>query len=259
MIIQAESLEDEDATGDTTNPNANLYNGLVAYWKLDENSSDFRQDVTKSPTYDLNPINGPVQTKEIGKFNRAVQFSNNPIVNYLYGFDDASLRLTAGSFTLGCWVYATGPFTPLGSDQYSIIHKGNGTTEYKMEISGIGGFPNQYSWRPGFTDTSGFRDVLFGNNHPTNRWNFFLMAYDAIGDPTHMVLGHRNPPTGLWLELNLVVTPPLISGTGDLYLGYNLINGSNAAIDELVMYNRFLSAAERLQLWNNDLGRTFKF
>jgi prepilin-type N-terminal cleavage/methylation domain-containing protein len=219
-----------------------LYNpsGLVGYWNFDEGSGSAAQD--SSGGGDNGTWSGSLAgmnsthyvTGKIGGYAGAFDGSTNSISLPTSG----GLTGVASAGTIAAWInYSVATDTAL-----TILDIG-GTGSHGLILFGANGSAN----RPYFQFGTGVTTAavwVVGVTVPVNTWHFVAATWSAAG-------------ASIYYDGSLAVTTttvPSITVSGTAYIGSN--GGTqrymNGDIDDLRVYNRALSAAEVLALYNAD-------
>jgi hypothetical protein len=222
---------------------SSLLDGLVAYWKLDETSGT-RIDSTGSNNL---TDNGGVGST-IGKQGNAASFSGS---NDLSLTSSTDLRLDNTDFTVAFWVnfdtLPVGAFiTILGK------HDGLGLREYWF-------YRHQSTNKIALLTSPNGTTVEFlntvGPSLNTGQWYFVVgERNNATNTATLYIHDGINWDSGSFTSNGVWAGTALfgISRTG----GFERLEG---IVDEVGIWNKLLTAAERTQLWNSGSGLTFPF
>ncbi len=209
--------------------NKYLSDGLVGYWKLNENTG------TSTTDYSGNGLTGTYTNTPgwaTGKFGAGSTFSNS--TNYISIGDQSSLELT--TFTISGWFYRTGT---CGTFEYcSIVSKGkDNTIGYNVAFVNNGG----YKARLTLNDTQRIEGTT---SISTNTWYFVTASIDGITARIYV--------NGV-LENEVAQTQVPIYSTEVFKIGNSNFNNDlpgEGTIDDVRVYNRVLSPGEVRQLYN---------
>jgi len=241
--VRASNSAGDSSYSNTANATtqASTGSGPVAWYKLDETSGITAAD-SSGNTNAGNLVNGPVWTT--GKINGALSF--NGTNQYMTTPSSASLNTIASQMSVALWIYkkAATPLNAYGTmigrrfgtgngDLWSLGYSNNATNDYTFGIKG------------GTTDFA--TPIGISSAGDLNTWVHLVGVYNG----TTIIL-YKNgvqvlsaPASGAMLS----ETSPLVIGAGD-----NGTNGIsefvNANLDDTSIYNRALSAAEVLALYN---------
>jgi hypothetical protein len=221
-------LRQRDAGGDSSS--SSLLTGLVSYWKLDEASGTRFDTVSSNNLSD----NGGVGSA-IGKIGNAAEFDTT---NYL----STNTVLSSGPFTVSCWIYADTVTQPAGG----IVNR------YSNSV------PADRTW----TTYVANDDIVFGvlptsltvsNVVSAATWHLFIFWYDDVAQEIGIQFDttiQTTPQTTGYPVTNVDFTVGARSGGNTEFDG---------RIDEVGIWSRVLTAAERTQLYNGGSGITYPF
>lgn len=210
---------------------------LSAYWKMDEASGDF---VDSHNSLHLVRQNSPATVAgKIGSAAELLHASNQ----YLTGPATNNLSAGASGFTVACWVYIV-----------------NGTGIDQQLVSKWG---TQKEWVLGWNNdgisisisTDGGSNFIGVQINPLTAggWHFVSGRWD--GTNLHIWIDDGA------LKNSIACATFFNSGNAALYVGRSEAQGatyqSNARIDELGIWQRFLSDAELTDLYNSNAGKTY--
>ena len=229
---------------------SSLNNGLVAYYPFNSNAYDASGNGNNGTVY-----GATLTTDRFGNPNSAYSF--NGIDNYIIVPDNQALRLSDSDFTLSAWVYET---TRNASWADAILTKrsqADNQNGWNWSIYGIlcGAectTPGEYAGKILFF-VSGGNDphALSSAIIPLNEWHHILVKYIKSeytasiyidGTLTNIVpsIPSPNPNTAIDLFIG--------KDSADLTNGYYF----HGLIDDIRIYNRALSDAEVLDLYNSE-------
>lgn len=166
---------------------ADLYEGCVSFWRLDEATGAMRKDsIGRYRFNDLTPVNAPTQAAGIiGNAALFVAASSQ----YL-GIADAiqqGLNPGIGDFSISIWFY---PIGTTGSGEYFLVGKGAtgaaGLAEgYGITLRGTTHASLASKISAAFGDNGGTGPGLqfhTTNLYTLNAWNHYLIAFDRSGN-----------------------------------------------------------------------------
>jgi Concanavalin A-like lectin/glucanases superfamily len=215
------------STGGTS---GDINSNLVGYWKLDENSGTTANDSIGGNTGTL--VNSPTWTTS-GKINGAAQFVTTSYINAGHA---ASLNDLA-TFTWSAWVYPNS----WGSSVSYILAK--------ISAGGSGKFLRVDNGSLLCEVTSSTTTAVAGGTLSLNQWQHVAMTFDS---GTGVVTSYKN---GIAIGSG-TGTPNFHSDAPyDLAIGNNPNNTTryfDGTIDDVRVYNRALSPADVLTLYNSD-------
>lgn len=223
---------------------AQMSNGLVGYWKLDEASGSVL-DATGSNT----GTNSGATPNQAGKINTAYSFNgtNSGIIvnNTAFNFG------TATDFSFSAWVKTT-----YGSDQFIIAKYNTGYTPgimlgtdqnkpYACIRDGVGSGANEIVIVSGTTNIN------------DNNWHFVVATFDRDGYLRLFLDGSEQASASI---SSLAET---VNNSNNFCIGFrdyaSLPYVFNGSIDEAGVWNRVLSSTEILTLYNGGAGLTYPF
>ncbi len=217
-------------------PNTTLSNGLVGYWKLDENTgtsttdssgNGFTGTLTNSPTWSAT-----------GKFGSAVSFDGAGTTNsdVIKVGDQAALELQ--TFTISAWISRSGTcFFSI----CPIFAKGmSGFTGYALEVKDVGS--GVYKATVSLNDTT--QQVSGATTLSTGTW--YHLAASVNGSKIKLYVNGA-----LDAEADQTATPAFGSEEATIGNGNsNLDLTFNGKIDDVRVYNRELNATEISALYD---------
>lgn len=222
--------------------NSTLYTNLVHYWPLNENSRTRLSVVgTSSFTYysPTNPLAGP------GKSSQAPDFIDDTSTRHLYG----GATISGGEKTISVWFNVFSPHivVPLWVD-------GTMPNSINLALYNLGtGTDIDLRVRAG--DGSSYIEVA-STDALADGWHLITGEYDATNKVVRMSIdGVRGAASSA-----LTGNPPSSNGT-NRRLGYNSAIGkaNGVVMDEIGYWNRLLTDAELLELWNEGNGKFYPF
>jgi hypothetical protein len=224
-----------------------LQDGLVSFWKLDENTGDTRIDTVGSN--DLTDVNSVVEL--VGVVGSGAGFTRASSQR-LTIVDNDTLDFADESFTIAGW-YSIGTksfILPLVSKWNTIAISGNEytlfyrslTDKFRFVVSADGESSVQVA------DTTG--------SPTTNQWHFIVVWHDAASDEIGIQLDNGVEDTAAWAN-------GVFPGSGDFNVGFAVIADNSeyheGRADAIGLWNRVLSSGEKTELYNGGAGQEGPF
>lgn len=218
-----------------------LSDNLVAYWSL-ENVNDSKGANTLT--------NNGSATFAAGKVANAV--SLNGTTQYLSIADNAALSMGDIDFTVACWVNLTSKaaaaemiskYATTGNQrEYRLIYQ-SANDRFRFDVAPSG-------------TTTGTLTVSADNlgSPSTATWYFVVAYHDSVNNVIGISVNAGTPNTAAY-------SAGVFDGTSQLRLGQNSTSGNfvNGLLDEVAIWKRVLSAAERTDLYNGGSGRDYAY
>ena len=228
-IASYAQLDNPGFVGGLNRSSSTLRNGLVAYWRFDDNGND------ELGTYNLSTV-GSV-TYNNGLFGKA--FTNNNTAGIRMESPNATdFSDLTDNFSVSVWCFLNGTTTE------GIIGKFNSTANRRSWLVTVNGDIELN------VSTNGTAAVTLGSTTNTTLiWHHAVMVVSNA-----YVRLYVNGNVSAEQQLNSA----LYSNSSDkLAVGATVNNTSpmDGAIDEVLIYNRVLSSAEVLELYNNRTGK----
>lgn len=230
-----------------------LTDGLVAYWKLDEESG-LRAD--SAYAHHANP-NGDV-TRSTGKIGYGVALGSTAFL----GVDDAAELRFSSTMTFRCWTYWSG--TGAAPTNRTLASKwfytGNGGWAFQTHPSTAGELTVYLATSAG-DDGSGCRVYTSGAAMTLGTWHHLVMVFDGSlsGNANRLKLYLNG--SQLTTVQSLGNVPSLLLGASgmSLYLGnfHSLNRYHQGSLDEVLLSSRAWSASEVTDDYNGGAGRTY--
>jgi hypothetical protein len=199
---------------------------LVSVWTFDSNFND------QVGTNHLTPVNNPVRV--VGKLGNGTQFVASSL-QYLSHPDP--LPLGDENFTFALWFKrgnTTGTEVLLSKDDET-----NGRS-YFFSIEGA-----VVNWAISLTSLAYSVGISDAN------WHFVIVGYNAAADQSFMQLDNGSFET-------VACPPPIAAPAVNFRIGSREYSGFEwyfaGIIDEVILYRRVLTPAERTALWNSGNG-----
>jgi len=212
-----------------------LITGLAAYWKLEEASGTRVDSVTGIVLTDGNTV-----TSNPGIQGTAAQFTT---VNseYLTVLDTTTLRMGT-SFTIAFWCY---PDT---------ASQGNWMVAKFTTSQGYAVYLTTGQLRCTIGSAGGNTDAVSTLVPATAAWSFVVAWVDATAGLIWLQLNNGTPQSTALVSAQT-------EGTAAFFIGARSSTQSffNGRLDEVGMWKRMLTAADRTTLYNAGAGRTYPF
>lgn len=221
---------------------------LQAWWKLDEVSNG-SAPITRNDSRGANHLTDSNNTASgTGKISNGADFEATS-TQWLSIADNAALSTGDIDFTLACWV----KLESVGANRTVVAKVGgsSATDEYSVYYDHAAGRFKFY------TGGTAYKIVTANNLGAPNldTWYFIVAWHDAAGDTVNIQINNGTAdslatsnvgPNNSTSAFSLGVYKP--SAPQDYFDG---------VIDEVAMWKRVLSAAEKTWLYNSGTGRTF--
>ena len=214
--------------------NLNILNGLISFWKLDETSGT---RIDSKNGFDLTD-NGSVGSNT-GIINNSALLDGT---NYLTYLANGGPQITFESMTVSVWVYLNSNTTEIGfvgTDANSAL----AIIDQHVYFAPAAGIPNHSFEDAGFVPANQWVHVVGRWNNATGQWDVFI---DGVNTATH-----THDSIAPFTVSNLIVG-------GILRDGYNPDNFVNGKMDESGIWNRALTDAEIVALYNNGSGLPYE-
>jgi hypothetical protein len=227
------------ATGGAASP---LLTDLVAYWKLDETAGTRFDSVSANDLSD----NGGVGFG-IGKIGNAASFvnANN---EYLSRPMVPDLQLT-GDLSLSCWFKLDASASP--SAYYGLVSSDTNASDrgLRLEWDVIA----QTSRFVIFDSVGGvFAIATWGTTLSVDTWYHVIAWYDSTADTANITINNGIP-------VSVTGSGVVETAATTFYVGLRDGEPMWGLIDEVGIWSRVLTAAERTQLYNGGAGLTYPF
>jgi hypothetical protein len=216
--------------------------GLVAWWKLDENTGTSAGDSKGAATGTL--TGSPTWTN--GVMNKAVRFVNGSSQYINFG-NPTALNFGTGSFSISLWSYRL----QNAAANLRIISKGseNNTIDTAGWACWGGNSNVSFAINPG-----GTRSIISTTDAiTTNQWFHVVAVAERGGNMQLWINGVSNV-----LAAAAATPSGSVSGATNVCLansfGLLATAGLNGAVDDVRIYNRALTQAEIARLWNGGIG-----
>lgn len=221
-----------------------LTDSLVGYWKMDETSGT-RAD-SSGNAYTLTDTN--TVTSNTGKISNAAQYTAANSED-LRRSDNANLSGCDCDFTISAWVYLdtkgtsrsiVSKYSTTGTNREYNLYFGNGADRFRIEVSNDG--TNLVTL-----------DASSLGSPATATWYFIVAWHDSVANTLNIQVNNGTVDS-------MAHTTGVNDGTANFMIGAR--TGTfywDGRIDEVGMWKRVLSSAERAALWNSGAGCTHNF
>jgi hypothetical protein len=207
---------------------SDLQKGLVGQWKMDGNAKD------STPQSNHGTVSGATLTTDRkGQANKAYSFGGTN--DYVSVTNAASLQVTSG-LTMSAWVKGTD-----SNAERKVMIK---NASYQMRLNGAGENPrfSCFVWIAGAAETR-----VSAASFDDNTWTHYVCTYDANGGANNLKLYKNGVVSG-----QATRTGNIDTNANNFFIGSNgTENGWNGQIDDARIYNRALTAAEILALYES--------
>ncbi len=232
----------QDSAGDScTGASAGtLYDGLVAYWQMEEaagatriDSSSYGNNLTESGT-------GNTIARTTGKFGYGADFEAND-TEYLYVADQPEFNV-GKNFTMSAWIKVE-TFNAYGQIMGYGAGGGWSYNMFTWENSGVGVMLDDDGWAGG-----GIEAVTFGG-FTTSTWALMTVTYDGS-----TVRLYKDGSELTNEDFPVSTTINTFDSTANFVLGYWSSQGAyyDGVLDDVRLYNRTLSSSEVSDLYEHD-------
>ena len=218
-------------TGKVTYEPSSLNNGLVAYYKLDDNAQD------SSGNNKNGVISGGV-TSTSGKFEQAYHFDGTGYI------DIGNIDFSNQEFTISSWIKTTDPGQYNNYREWisKVGSRETGTFEFNIHAPNNANGVNFMGW----TNGQGISGMENRNvNVRDGNWHYVVGTYKRGSQSLYVdgVLSSTNNYAG---DLPITAQTVQIGGTDWHYYHHRWVGD----IDEIRIYNRVLNATEVQELYN---------
>jgi alpha-tubulin suppressor-like RCC1 family protein len=211
--------------------------GLVHHWKLDETTVTAGSQIRDSAGNAHGTVTGTL-TSVAGKDGRAVLF--NADNEYIGGMGTLSALQNKTTFTFSAWMKRTAT----GSE----LLLGGGGTGANGSVY-LDYYNSNIYW--GVDDASGgYNNEVYTAQNDTN-WHLMTLVFDGnlIGNNNRLKAFFDGVLLGSPTNLGTIPATSY-SGTADFHIGLLASTYSRGTVDDVRIYNRALTAAEVLALYN---------
>ena len=232
-----------------------LNDGLVAYWKMDESGIVDRADSVGTLTLTNLPVPGVTgPTSATGIINNGVDYEDANGVYFEHGPDPAVVDFNGQqSFTIAAWAQ-----TESQGQRRTIIAKyqSSGQAQWYLQYRNT-----DDHWIFGVSNDGTAEVEVDSDNQGAvadATWYFIVGWYDADADTINIRVG-----TGSTLQAAdtpVAHTTGIFNSTSVLRLGRLTTAGYfDGLTDEVGIWNRVLTSAEIVELFNGGAGKTYPF
>jgi len=218
-------------------PASSLLTGLVAYWALEEASGSTRLDATGRRNH-LSPTG--VALAVAGRIGQGLYCGSG---SYVSRASTPDLQGGDSAFTVAGWFY------PLSlSDVRPLLGKWGGTAcEYFLIL-------NAGTWQWYVSSTGSDSVHVDGGSATLEAWHCVVAWHDPVTDVIGLQVNNGTP-------LTTSHSLGVYAGAASFALGHNPnnIDPADAVPDEIGVWRRLLTSAERSLLFNSGAGRTHPF
>lgn len=225
-----------------------LSTGLIAYWRLEEESGTRADSVGSNTLSDGNTV-----LYTTGVQGNCADFEATAS-EYLYIADNADTSFGNEDFSISCWMRFEALPAPNGT--YGIVCKyDNGATVYEYSLMYRETAGQYFRWYVGADNTFTVYATINDNNQAsTGQWYHIVVYHDAGNDQTGLIINNGTPSTASYS-----------GGCHDDAAAFTLGAWSDPAsyhdgeIDEVGVWGKVLSAAEITLLYNGGDGLSYPF
>lgn len=225
-----------------------LRRGLVAYWKLTEDTTDDRIDATGRGN-DLADTNAPTAVEgKIGDCNQFINASGQALSKA----SNTDLKVNGTSFTIAAWVWLDSK----GADRHFVTKDTGSNPNREFAL-----FFRNSSDKMVFEVYDGAGAVNgashLGASAATGTWHFVVGWFNAAANTAHIQLNNGT------ISTDSTALPANASSTATFQIGFRTGAGvttyMDGKIDAVGIWKRVLTADERAYLYNNGNGREYPF
>jgi len=230
-------------------PRSSLYDGLVHYWNLNEESGSRADSVAGGFAL--------AETGSVGYYSGGINSNSaqypGTAGNYLSHANDASLHIGTG-FTLGFWV--SGPTATA-----ALVKGDAGELDWEYSIY----FDKPVAvWTPHFMvvggtgDTTGDTIDLAAPDSYSTGWHLVFCTYDPSDRKAHIRV--YEPGEAYQEATSSALASAHHEGTSAFTLGgYDGSGGFQGYLDEFMIWNRIIVSTEMDAAWNEAAGKFYPF
>ena len=220
-----------------------LMDGLVAYWKLDEESGTRVDSVGSNDLTDNNTV-----TYDTGKVGNAGQFTR-ATTEYLSRADNADLSVGDIDFTFAGWVY----FDSVAANRVILSKAAVGAIEYGIWTE-FGAGVEKIRFIKGVGAVNVVVDADVPCPPPVDTWHFVVVWHDATDNEI-----------AIQVDNGTIYTTATVTGVSDGGAAFQIGGWTgigeymDGRIDEVGFWKKVLTVAERTRLYNGGAGLTIPF
>jgi hypothetical protein len=213
-----------------------LIEGLIAYWKLDNNFND------EVGNYDWNNNGGSINSP--GIVNTCVEFNNGTTGQYATA-PSISLNYSA---SLSFWLNFSAS-QPLHA---GVLFKAYGSPHGDQSIFGAQAYQDSVLFSVQTSSSNGV-STKYGVNY--NQWYYFIWVFDATAKEAKLYVN------GAKVKTLIAAESAIFNPTSKMKMGMQKYSDRSfhGKIDEIGVWNRALTEAEVQQLYNSGNGNQYPF
>lgn len=216
-----------------SNAFADINTGLISWYKMDESSGSA---IDSKGVLNINAISEPASVpakKYLARsLSSGVQFRSTTVAG-------TALNISGSSVTIAFWQYPTAVGTTLhGSSQVSVGNGVRNDGNYEVMLTGTG---TGIFFRTNNTSPTSITSVASTN---LNQWSHIVCTYDGSTKKIYIngVLDNSIASSGALVADSVNFNMGTRQNTAGTYTGY---------LDDVRIYNRALTAADVLELYNS--------
>lgn len=220
-----------------------LTDGLVCYWRMEEASGTRVDQVSGRDLTDNNTV-----TSNTGRQGNAAQFTRANS-EYLSSVSHADLSPGDTDFTLQAWVYLDSK--PSGSQMRIIDKYQTGLKEYTLLYYQSGDRFEFVVSADGSSDSQ-YKDADTFGAPSLGTWYLIHAWHDSVNNQIGISVNAGTADTAAH-------SGGIYQGAAPFEIGRNLTNGFywDGRIDEVALWSRVLTGAERTELYNGGAGLSY--
>ncbi len=226
-----------------------LSTNLIAYWKLEEASGTRLDELSGCGGSGCDLSDNNTVTQAAGKQNNAALFTAANS-EYLLKADHADLSAGNIDFSIGAWVYLASK----GADR-AIVSKYLATGNQREYMILFSSGADRFRFQTSPDGTNVFSTTANALGSPAlNTWYFVFAWHDAGADTLNIQVNNGT------VDTLSSYTGGIVDGTADFMIGSYNVHTSlfwDGRIDEVGIWKRTLTAAERGYLYNAGNGCTY--
>lgn len=238
---------------DNTSRGSTLGANVVVAYNLDETSSSSNADDVGPNNLDATANSSPNVVEGInGGTALNIGGRQNPAsgTRYFNRADNAAFTF-GGEFSVSTWAK---PAVVAAGQRYLFGKSGAGVSEWYVLRNGT----SSYFFTTVNTTPSGFNSA--GSTAPSiDRWNFILGRYDS--SPSFLQNTIVWTPAAVSAQGTASPSGTLGDGTADftIFRLSNIADYFEGSLDNVAVFNRYLTDGERIELYNNGAGYPYPF
>lgn len=232
---------------------SSLLNGLISYWKLDETAGTVMYDST-SNHIDLT-VGGGALINRTGKIGKSVSFSGNTTDSLVLPNNWSLNKFTGNTITVSMWFFMVNE--PTQAFYFFSFHNSDGASKIYANYSVADGALFFACLPP----TPAWNEYSYTSVPPVvGQWEHIVFVCKGIG--TDSILIYRNGTEVHERQFDMIDGIDTTLGGNYDRIGNSSFGNTdnvNSYYDEVGIWNRALTAAEVLQLYNSGNGKAFPF